>query len=163
MWIAEANRRRGEPRRAIADHLQSEIKMPVRILPWQDRFVAIAKSYQGVARHYPRAFALPLRYCSAGLSDLKISLECECALLDAGLTVQNIPAKSLALYASVLRVCASEIGTLLSRPMSPDHLVVRQQPSLPLTKKFDDCRLCRKCRGLGRRHSYSLGLHRCAI
>ncbi|MBS0253144.1 MAG: TetR/AcrR family transcriptional regulator C-terminal domain-containing protein [Proteobacteria bacterium] len=122
--------------RAVADRLQGSIEAPERQLPWQTRFVETAKSYRKLARQYPNAFPLLLRFWTSGPIDLQLAEECCQTLLDAGVPEAEIPALSFATYAAILGICAGEIGGLLQKP-SPEALrEVEEQSGLPLTKKL---------------------------
>jgi AcrR family transcriptional regulator len=122
--------------RAVADRLQSEVEAPPRNLPWQERFVAMASAYRLIAKRYPNAFALLLRFWTSGPSDLQIAEEWHQALFDAGLPEKEIPALGFATYAAILGICAGEIGGLLRKPTADELEKVEQQSDLPLTKRL---------------------------
>ncbi|MFT3730298.1 MAG: TetR/AcrR family transcriptional regulator [Hyphomicrobium sp.] len=122
--------------RAIADRLQDEVEAPKRSLPWQDRFIAMANSYRKIAKRYPNAFALLLRFWTTGPRDLQVAEEWHQALYDAGVPENDIPALGFATYAAILGVCSGEIGGLLSKPTADDIGNIERQEGLPLTKKL---------------------------
>ena len=122
--------------RAVADLLQSEIEASQRSLPWQRRFVATAATYRKIAKRYPNAFPLLLRFWTTGPSDLQIAEEWHQMLFDAGLPDEAIPAVGFAIYAALLGVCSGEIGGLLSKPSAADLENIEKQTDLPLTKKL---------------------------
>lgn len=122
--------------RAVADRLQGSVQAPERELAWQTRFVETAKAYRKLAKQFPNAFPLLLRFWTSGPIDLQLAEECYQTLLDAGVPEADIPALSFATYAGILGVCAGEIGGLLQKP-SPEALrEVEEQSGLPLTKKL---------------------------
>lgn len=122
--------------RAVADRLQGGVEMPKRHLKWQTRFIGAARSYRKIAKRYPNAFPLLLRFWTSGPLDLQVAEEWNQALADAGLPEAQIPAVSFATYAAILGVCAGEIGGLLAKP-SPEMLAeIEGQAGLPLTKKL---------------------------
>ncbi|RUP00671.1 TetR/AcrR family transcriptional regulator [Hyphomicrobium sp.] len=122
--------------RAVADSLQAEVHAPQRSLPWQERFVAIARTYRKIAKRHPNAFALLLRFWTTGPSDLQVAEEWHKILFDAGLPEEEIPALGFATYAAILGVCSGEIGGLLSKPSAAELANIEQQDDLPLTKKL---------------------------
>jgi AcrR family transcriptional regulator len=122
--------------RAVADRLHAEIEAPERQLEWRDRFIAMAKAYRKVARCYPNAFALLLRFWTSGPRDLQIAEEWHQALYDARLSKEDIPAVGYATYAAILGVCAGEIGGLLDKPSPDDLKDIEGQSGLPLTKEL---------------------------
>jgi AcrR family transcriptional regulator len=122
--------------RAIADRLQDRIEMPKRGRSWQNRLVGGAKSYRKLAKDYPNAFPLLLRFWTSGPRDLQVAEEWNQALADAGVPESEIPALGFAIYAAILGVCAGEIGGLLSRPSEDMVTEVEAQTGLPLTKKL---------------------------
>ncbi len=122
--------------RAIADRLQSEVAAPKPDLIWQTRLTEMARSYREIAKRYPNAFPLLLRFWSTGPGELQICEEWHRAHFDAGLREADIPAVGFATYAAILGVCAGEIGGLLNKP-SPEALSeVQGQSDLPFTKKL---------------------------
>lgn len=122
--------------RAVADRLQGSVGAPERELPWQIRFIETANAYRNLAKRFPKAFPLLLRFWTSGPLDLQLAEEWYQTLLDAGLPEVEIPALSFATYAAILGVCAGEIGGLLQKP-SPETLrEVEDQSGLPLTKKL---------------------------
>jgi AcrR family transcriptional regulator len=122
--------------RAVADRLQAEVQSAERSLPWQDRFVAMAKTYRAIAKRYPNAFALLLRFWTTGPSDLQVAEEWHQMLFDAGMREDDIPAVGFATYAAILGVCSAEIGGLLAKPTADDLKNIEQNADLPLTKKL---------------------------
>ncbi|MBS0234487.1 MAG: TetR/AcrR family transcriptional regulator C-terminal domain-containing protein [Proteobacteria bacterium] len=122
--------------RAIADRLQGSIEAPARDLDWQTRFVETAKAYRRLARRYPNAFPLLLRFWTSGPQDLQLAEEWYQTLFDAGLTEANIPAVSFATYAAILGVCAGEIGGLIDKPSREMLDEIEEQSGLPLIKKL---------------------------
>lgn len=122
--------------RAIADRLQSEVAAPKPDLTWQARLTAMARSYRQVAKRYPNAFPLLLRFWSTGPSDLQICEEWHRTHFDAGLREADMPAVGFATYAAILGVCAGEIGGLLNKPSAEALSEVEGQSDLPLTKKL---------------------------
>ena len=91
--------------RAVADHLHSEIEAPERDLEWQQRLTSIARAYHKIARRYPNAYRLLLRFLTSGPCDPIIAEEWHRALYKAGLSESDIPAVSCAVYAAVLTTC----------------------------------------------------------
>jgi AcrR family transcriptional regulator len=122
--------------RAVADRLQAEVEAPDRSLPWQARFIAMANTYREIAKRYPNAFALLLRFWTTGPSDLQVAEEWHQMLFDAEVPEEDIPALGFATYAAILGVCAGEIGGLLSKPSPEDLENIERQDDLPLTKKL---------------------------
>jgi AcrR family transcriptional regulator len=122
--------------RAVADRLQAEVEAPDRRRPWQDRFISMAKSYREIAKRYPNAFSLLLRFWTSGPSDLQIAEEWHQVHFDAGLAEEDIPALCFATYASILGVCAGEIGGLLDNPGPEELATIEKQAELPLTKRL---------------------------
>lgn len=122
--------------RAVADRLQAEVSPPDRALVWHERFAAMADTYRQIAKRYPNAFSLLLRFWTTGPSDLQIAEEWHQMLFDAGLPEADIPAVGFATYAAILGVCSAEIGGLLSKPSPADLENVEQQAGLPLTRKL---------------------------
>lgn len=122
--------------RAVADRLQGSVEAPERELPWQTRFIETAKAYRKLARQYPNAFPLLLRFWTSGPIDLQLAEECYQILLDAGVPEAEIPALSFATYAAILGICAGEIGGLLQKPSAEALREVEEQSGLPLTKKL---------------------------
>ncbi len=122
--------------RAIADRLQSEVAAPKPHLTWQARLTAMARSYRQIAKRYPNAFPLLLRFWSTGPGEMQICEEWYRAHFDAGLHEADIPAVGLATYAAILGVCAGEIGGLLNKPSAEALKEVEGQSDLPLTKKL---------------------------
>jgi AcrR family transcriptional regulator len=122
--------------RAVADRLQAEVEAPQRSLSWQRRFIAMAGAYREIAKRYPNAFALLLRFWTTGPSDLKVAEEWHQMLFDAGLPEADIPALGFATYAAILGVCSGEIGGLVSKPTEAELDEIQAHTDLPLTKKL---------------------------
>ncbi|HET6389891.1 TetR/AcrR family transcriptional regulator C-terminal domain-containing protein [Hyphomicrobium sp.] len=122
--------------RAIADRLHEEVSPPELQVKWQARLQAMAKSYRQVAKRYPNAFPLLLRFWTTGPRDLQIAEAWHQALYDAGLREADIPAVGCATYAAVLGVCAGETGGLLDKPSAEVIKEVEEQTDLPLTKEL---------------------------
>jgi AcrR family transcriptional regulator len=122
--------------RAIAHRLHEEVAAPKSRLQWQARLTALAKAYRQVAKRYPNAFPLLLRFWSTGPRDMQIAEEWHQALYDAGLREAHIPPVACATYAAVLGVCSGEIGGLLDKPSAETLTEVEGQSDLPLTKKL---------------------------
>ncbi len=122
--------------RAIADRLHEEVTLPDLQVEWQDRLQAMAKSYRQVAKRYPKAFPLLLRFWTSGPRDLQIAEAWNQALYDAGLRDADITAAGCATYAAVLGVCAGETGGLLDKPSADAISEVEAQSDLPLTKEL---------------------------
>lgn len=123
-------------KRAIADRLHEEVTLPKLQVQWQERLRAMAKSYRKVAKRYPNAFPLLLRFWTTGPRDLQIAEAWHQALFDAGLREADIPVVGCATYAAVLGVCAGETGGLLDKPSAEAIREVEEQSELPLTKKL---------------------------
>jgi AcrR family transcriptional regulator len=122
--------------RAIADRLHGEVEAPKRYLKWEARFIGMARSYREIAKRYPNAFPLLLRFWTSGPRDLQIAEEWHQALYDAGLGETDIPAVGFATYAAILGVCAGEIGGLLDKPSAETLSEIEGQNDLPLTTKL---------------------------
>lgn len=122
--------------RAIADRLHEEVTPPKPQLKWQARLTAMARAYRQIAKRYPNAFPLLLRFWTTGPRELQICEEWHQALYDAGLREVEIPVVGFATYAAILGVCAGEIGGLLNKPSAEALSEVEGQNNLPLTKKL---------------------------
>jgi AcrR family transcriptional regulator len=122
--------------RAIADRLHGEVEAPERRQKWQQRLVAMAVGYHDIARRFPNAFPLLLRFWTSGPRDLQLAEEWHQALYDAGLREADIPAIGCATYAAILGICAGEIGGLLSKPSAETLSEIEGQGDLPLTKRL---------------------------
>jgi AcrR family transcriptional regulator len=122
--------------RAIADRLHGEVEAPERRQKWQQRLVAMAVGYHDIARRFPNAFPLLLRFWTSGPRDLQLAEEWHQALYDAGLREADIPAIGCATYAAILGICAGEIGGLLSKPSAETLSEIEGQSDLPLTKRL---------------------------
>jgi AcrR family transcriptional regulator len=122
--------------RAIADRLHGEVEAPERRQKWQQRLVAMAVGYHDIARRFPNAFPLLLRFWTSGPRDLQLAEEWHQALYDAGLREADIPAIGCATYAAILGICAGEIGGLLSKPSAVTLSEIEGQGDLPLTKRL---------------------------
>lgn len=122
--------------RAIAHRLHEEVAAPKPRLKWQCRLTGLANAYRQVAKRYPNAFPLLLRFWTTGPRDMQISEEWHQALYDAGLREADIPPVACATYAAVLGVCSGEIGGLLDKPSVATLREIEGQSDLPLTKKL---------------------------
>ncbi|WP_052699398.1 TetR/AcrR family transcriptional regulator C-terminal domain-containing protein [Hyphomicrobium sp. 99] len=122
--------------RAIADRLHHEVARPKPHMKWQDRLSEMARAYRKIAKRYPNAFRLLLRFWSTGPRELQLGEEWHRALLDAGLREADVPAVGFATYAAILGVCAGEIDGLLNKPGAEALREIEGQSDLPLTKKL---------------------------
>ncbi len=94
----------------------------------------MATAYREIAKRYPNAFALLLRFWTTGPRDLQIAEEWHQALYDAGSAGRRYSGVGFATYAAILGVCAGEIGGLLDRPSAGRLREIEGQNDLPLTK-----------------------------
>ena len=122
--------------RAVADRLHGEIKAPGRRQTWQRRFTGMAIGYHDLARRYPNAFPLLLRFWTSGPRDLELAEEWHQALYDAGVPEKDIPAVGYATYAAILGICSAEIGGLVGKPNAASLAEVESQADLLLTKRL---------------------------
>lgn len=122
--------------RAVTERLHSAITPPVRMRKWQDRIINMSRQYRDLAKQYPSAFPLLLRFWTSGPRDLIIAEHWNRALADAGVPDRDIPAVSCATYAAVLGQCMGEIGGLIGLPTESGVAEIAQHEELVLTKRL---------------------------
>lgn len=102
--------------KAIAERLHSAIQAPDARAAWEVRLAGMARQYRALARQFPNAFPLLLRFWTSGPRDLTVAEHWHQALADAGIAEADIPAAGCATYASILGLCAGEVSGLLGEP-----------------------------------------------
>lgn len=107
--------------RAMAEHLNAQLRAPDREAPWRDRLTDLAQEYRALALRYPRTFPLLLRFWITGPADYEHAEAVYQALTDAGLADPDVVDACCGWYAAVLGLAASEAGGML-RPATSTQL-----------------------------------------
>lgn len=124
--------------RAMADGIESEIRVAPNHTNWRARLRHIADQYRSLALRYPQTFSLMQRFTHTGMADYQHSETVHVALQEAGVPVADIPGISLGWYACIIGLAVGEIRGLVA-PASPDVAAeIRQLPeeTFALTKNL---------------------------
>lgn len=122
--------------RAITERLHSEIEAPSGTHAWDQRLVNLAREYRRIAKRYPQAFPLFLRFWTSGPRDLMIAEHWHRALADAGIPESQIPSVGCATYASVLGLCTGEVSGLLGLPSKQSLAEIKDLDQFTLTRRL---------------------------
>jgi AcrR family transcriptional regulator len=122
--------------RAITERLHSEIQAPSEKQKWDKRLTDLARQYRSLAKSYPQAFPLLLRFWTSGPRDLMIAEHWHRALADAGIPEAQIPAVGCATYASVLGLCTGEVSGLLGLPSAQSLSEIKDLDQFTLTRRL---------------------------
>lgn len=107
--------------RAMAEHLNAQLRTPDPEAAWRDRLTDLAHQYRALALRYPRTFPLLLRFWITGPADYQHAETVYQALTDAGLSDPDVVDGCCGWYAAVLGLAASEAGGML-RPATATEL-----------------------------------------
>lgn len=107
--------------RAMAEHLNAQLRPPDHGAPWRHRLTDLAQGYRALALRYPRTFPLLLRFWITGPADYEHAETVYQALTDAGLSDPDVVDACCGWYAAVLGLAASEAGGML-RPATTTQL-----------------------------------------
>ncbi len=107
--------------RAMAEHLNAQLRAPDTTAPWRERLTDLAHQYRALALRYPRTFPLLLRFWITGPADFRHAETVYQAMTDAGLSDPEVVDACCGWYASVLGLAGSEAGGML-RPATAAEL-----------------------------------------
>lgn len=107
--------------RAIAGHLEAQLRVAPGGLPWRGRLRCLADQYRSLALRHPQSFRLMQNFVYTGPADHDQMEMVHAALEEAGLPAGDIPAICLGWYAAITGLAMGEIGGLIG-PASPQDM-----------------------------------------
>jgi AcrR family transcriptional regulator len=102
--------------RAIVEWLAGQVALPDAARPWNQRLMALAIEYRGLARRHPHAFPLLLRFWAAGPVDQRLAEYGYACFAEAGHPDDAVADLCLGWYAAILGLAAADAGGLLRPP-----------------------------------------------
>jgi len=123
--------------RAIVEWLASKIALPDVMEPWDQRLMALAMAYRALARRYPKAFPLLMRFWTTGPVDQRLAEFGYACFAEAGHPDDAVADLCLGWYAAILGLAAADAGGLLNpSPDAARALVTLDASRFPVTSRL---------------------------